>query len=497
MHQWRQADCYSIAKNYYKEGMHFTEPKIHYQGSMQGHAVSEFPILNYTAAALWSLFGESPIWYRSLNYIIFCVALLILGMQLNAIYASVFKAWFIVAWLASTPLLAYYAPNFIADVPAFSFAILAFVLLWRFNINPQYLYFNGALFFALFAVLLKASNIIPLAILSLQVVWSWKTSKAAVYTWLKIKRWYVHALLIAGLLAVAYWYRFALQYNQNFANNVFLLTILPIWKMQSAEIADNFFALIQNHAPVMLNPVMWLVLLLQLTYSIMHRKRASAFLNLALAVSSLYTLLYILSFFQVFKHHDYYLITLVMWPLIIQFHFWSLLHLHLSSLRLKGLVTLAILFFFGNTLHAAAIVRLRLIKDDKLIAWYPCISKTEKELAEYLHWDYARYIGSIEQFEPHLRRHGLLRQDSVIVIPDQSFNIALNFIDQKGWTIALDHLQNDTNVVLEVMKHAPKYLVLMDTQLNVLPALQRVQSHLNLLFKQGHTAVYRVTSHAI
>ena len=84
-----------------------------------------------------------------------------------------------------------------------------------------------------------------------------------------------------------------------------------------------------------------------------------------------------------------------------------------------------------------------------------------------------------------------------IVIPDQSFNIALNFIDQKGWTIALDHLQNDTNVVLEVMKHAPKYVVLMDTQLNVLPALQRVQSHLNLLFKKGHTAVYRVTSHAI
>ncbi len=495
MHQWRQADCYSIAKNYYMEGMQFMEPKIHYQGGMQGHAVSEFPILNYTAACLWNVFGESPFVYRCLNYTIFCVVLLIISWQLYNIFNSIFKSWFVMAFMASAPLLAYYAPNFIADVPAFSFAILAFVLVWRFNLKPNYLLFNAALICSLCAVLLKASNVVPLGILLLQVIWSWKSNNTAVYKWLYIKRRFVLIFLITGILAIACWYRFALQYNQNFANNVFLLTILPIWKMQAADMADNFSALLHQHAPVMLNPLMWLVLLLQLLYCIWHCKRASAFLNLALVCSSLYTLFYILAFFQVFKHHDYYLITLMLWPLIIQVHFWSLVQF--NTPRLKWGMALAVLFFLFNALHAAAIVRLRLIKDDKLVSWYPCISKTEKDLAQYLHWDYERHIGSIEKLEPELRRHSITRNETIIAIPDQSFNIALNFLDQKGWTIALDHLQNDSNVVLEVMHRNPKYIVLMDTHLLALPALKRVQQQLQVVFKPGHGAVYKIKPHAL
>src|SRR6188768_4374760 len=65
-HQWRQTDCLSITKNYYEEGMHFFEPKIHYQGPKDGHAVSELPILNYTVAALWKVFGEHEFIYRLL-----------------------------------------------------------------------------------------------------------------------------------------------------------------------------------------------------------------------------------------------------------------------------------------------------------------------------------------------------------------------------------------------------------------------------------------------
>src|SRR5687767_1524100 len=58
IHQWRQTDCLSITKNYYEEGMNFFSPRIHYQGVEGGKAVSECPILNYSVACLWKIFGE-------------------------------------------------------------------------------------------------------------------------------------------------------------------------------------------------------------------------------------------------------------------------------------------------------------------------------------------------------------------------------------------------------------------------------------------------------
>ena len=115
------------------------------------------------------------------------------------------------------------------------------------------------------------------------------------------------------------------------------------------------------------------------------------------------------------------------------------------------------------------------------MAWYPFISTEQKKLAAYLHWDYARHIGSAETIEPQIRSHGISREATFIAIPDQSFNIALHFIDQKGWTVSLDHLQNDSNVVISVLNNHPRYLLLMDTQLQQLPALRRVWHRMDFL----------------
>src|SRR4051812_40000420 len=75
IHQWRQTDCLSITKNYYEEGLNFFQPKIHFQGVKDGKAVSEFPVLNYTVAQLWKIFGEHEFIYRLLEYLIFTFAI--------------------------------------------------------------------------------------------------------------------------------------------------------------------------------------------------------------------------------------------------------------------------------------------------------------------------------------------------------------------------------------------------------------------------------------
>src|SRR3954468_1980788 len=113
IHQWRQTDCLSIAKNYYEEGMHFFEPKIHFQGVKDGKAVSECPILNYTAASLWKIFGEHEFIYRLLEYFIFMGAVFMLFNTLLRHWKSGWLALFASGMLLVSPLLTYYNLNFI------------------------------------------------------------------------------------------------------------------------------------------------------------------------------------------------------------------------------------------------------------------------------------------------------------------------------------------------------------------------------------------------
>ena len=67
IHQWRQADALSITKNYFEEGMHFFEAKIHFQGSIEGKAIGEFPIIYYINASIWKITGQNYITVRLLN----------------------------------------------------------------------------------------------------------------------------------------------------------------------------------------------------------------------------------------------------------------------------------------------------------------------------------------------------------------------------------------------------------------------------------------------
>ena len=74
-HQWRQCDCLSIADNYYAEGMHFFSPEVHWSGNTGDGktSTSECPLIYYTVAALWKVFGYHEFIYRLLNILIaFC-----------------------------------------------------------------------------------------------------------------------------------------------------------------------------------------------------------------------------------------------------------------------------------------------------------------------------------------------------------------------------------------------------------------------------------------
>ncbi|PBQ31615.1 hypothetical protein CNR22_07485 [Sphingobacteriaceae bacterium] len=494
IHQWRQTDCLSIAKNYYEEGMHFFSPKIHYQGPVDGKAVSEFPILNYTAAGLWKIFGEHEFIYRLLEYFIFLAAIFLLFNTMLRFYRSELLAFFTAGFFLTSPLLTYYSLNFIADVPALSIGIICYCLFFRFYTTKELKFFYLALIFGTLAVLMKASALIGISVLLFfSLIDIFRLNKIFGSERLFEKRTVPLISIILAVTSVFAWYRFALAYNDNNSNNIFLLTVLPFWEMEEDQLIYNLKILFNNLFPIFLNKPMFFLFMTLVIYVIAKFKRLNSLLKASFIFSGLFFIFYLLFFFQVFSVHDYYLNNLMIFPVITFLCFADIvsqtefLEINKAFIRLFVISVLAF-----NSLHAAAIYRMRTVEDDKLTYWFPFISEDEGKLAKYLFWIYGNDIKKLEELTPALRSHGIKREDFVLSIPDQSFDISLYFMDQKGFTISRDHLMNDSTVADRFLKKNIKYLVISDTTLKRQIAFKRIAGHFESLFTENGVEVFKI-----
>jgi hypothetical protein len=160
---------------------------------------------------------------------------------------------FIVGLLLTSPLLVYYSFNFLSDVPALSFSIIAFCFLFSFYKNKRLGYFYFALLFATTAVLLKASALLPLCC----VLFFSLVDLIGINSFFKTEKLFQKKLipiilLCLSLTSIFCWYDFARHYN-SFNNGIFLLTIVPFWEMTRGETIEVFRSLMNNLFPTFLN----------------------------------------------------------------------------------------------------------------------------------------------------------------------------------------------------------------------------------------------------
>lgn len=494
VHQWRQADCLSITKNYYEEGLHFFQPSIHYQGVKDGKTVSEFPLLNYTVACLWKVFGEHEFIYRLLEYFIFIASLFVLLKTLKIFLSSSWHAFFTISLLLTSPLIVYYDLNFIADVPAFSLSLMSFCFLFRFYETKTLRFFYFSLILGTLAVLLKASALIGLGLLLFfSIIDLCQLTKFFHTEKLFAKKTLPAIFITLSIAIIIAWYKFALAYNHNNSNDVFLLGILPIWDMNADELAHNSKVLFNNFLlPWFLNKPMFFLFTALLVYVLIYFKKLTGFLKYTLVFSLIFFVLYFVFFFQVFNRHDYYLINLMIVPVItficfsylIQQYNWDRTQIRFARLFF-------IILFAFNALNASAMYRLRCIPNDKLVHWYPFISEEEDNLAKYLAWDYSNSVQRIENFTPELRKHGIQRSDLILSVPDISFNISLYFMDQKGYGITGEHIRLDSTVMSKFLNLQIKYLVMSDTSYKKERAFQKIAGELEPFFIKGNVEVFK------
>ena len=460
MHQWRQTDAYSITYNYYAEGMHFFEPKMHNQTSKAGKAVGEFPIIYYIDALIWKITGPSFFSARVLNLCIAFLGLFALFKTIKLLLNDYFFAYIIPILIFSSPLYGYYSNSFLINIPALSFLFMGwyYFLLFFKKKNSWILVFS--LFFITLTGLLRPSMLIGFlpvyALVFLEII---GTVKSSIF----FKRILHTALLLVPLLAIYGWMIFSKNYNAVNDSIYFLSTIRPIW--ENENIPHVWSKLSYGMFPEWYHTSVRTIFCLIFLWLILNPKKQNKFVFFFTCSIVLELILYVLLWFSNFDVHDYYLIEffILVPPLLICFlMFIQQNHEQLfysKSIRIMTVVAICLSLFYG-----ASKTRM---KYDKKVFFLTEIFLSEDEIGywKWFHWDYDMKSSAYEKVTPYLRSLGIKRTDLVVSVPDQSPNITLSLMDQKGFTSIYSSDENLHDYLPKFIKRGAKYLIVKDLEI--------------------------------
>ena len=433
-HMWRATDCISIAINYYKEGLNFFEPAVHWTGpNGNGKTISEFPLIYYTVGKLWSVFGQHYFIYRAINILFVFSGLFSLYKISYRILKDNFWATYIPIFLFTSPALVFYTNNFLPNAPALGLALTGAWCYFLFkDTGKKKWVWLAVLCFTIAGLLKITSLLIVVAFLSFQVLQSVNDLRKHNLNIKTLANRILPYIPIAIIIFI--WVKYTNHYN-SVNNRIFLQDLYPIWDLdeeQRNQIWKNlYFTLLPSFFNKKALAVIGTLLLVNV---VLWVKKGSKYL-LVVFITFIGVIFYIFLWFKAFDVHDYYLINLlILIPLIL------LGFLHELRTRVKkvfdskvfksvALAGVLILIYLTTMMN-----RLKYDVNDPILKADIALSKTDKEIYSYKQWKYGNTTKALETITPYLRSLGINRDDLVISIPDNSINISLVLMDQKGFT---------------------------------------------------------------
>jgi len=137
VHQGAQCDRASIALNYYYN-LNLLYPEVHENRCKDGIVSCEFPLSNYLTAVLYKCFKYDEKYFRILTFIFVSIGMYTLFL-LFTLYIKTIPAYLLLFILNASPILLFYASNFIPDASALGLSLSAWYLLFRLYIPHPYL----------------------------------------------------------------------------------------------------------------------------------------------------------------------------------------------------------------------------------------------------------------------------------------------------------------------------------------------------------------------
>lgn len=197
---WRQADYFSITRNFDREGMNILYPRIDWRRDTPGYAEMELPIVPWVGAALYRVAGPHVQLLRGLTAGFEILALLLFA-RLAAALLPPLGALFALSAFAVNPLLVLLAGSIQPDPLLNVCALLCVTLLWRWRQRPRLPLLLGTAACAAAAMLVK----LPAAYLGLMIAY-------VVVRTLGVRAVWQPSVIAAALLALlppAAWYTWA------------------------------------------------------------------------------------------------------------------------------------------------------------------------------------------------------------------------------------------------------------------------------------------------
>lgn len=433
-HIWRQTDSVSFAWCYWKNGLDFFHPQILNRSFGNGYAVSEFPILQYIIALLYSVFGFQW-WISKTVYVLVYFSGLAATFKIARYYTNnIFWSVFLSILFFTAPALVFYGNSCIPDVAALSFSFIGFSLFLSYQEREKkHFYWLSLLFFCLAGLMKVTYLLLFFCIFSAWFILP-EISKSSRKSFLKKYALYIVIIIAVNLL----WYIWSYNYNQANDHTYFLNKINPVWnentekgyilKRTLTEWSLRFFATPVNYlflGSLALLPVGW--------------KKGNKLLALITFFLLLGSVMYYLLWYMQFLVHDYYTILFYALYLFSFLNMFALVNTLFPEFLQSYVIKLtAVILLMFNMIHVKEDLQMRYKEADL----YPA----DKYLSD-------------QELVPFIRSVGIKETDYVVVSTDGSPQIILCALQTPGFTEFC--IGQYTQEKIEVMKkRGAKYLIL-------------------------------------
>ncbi len=441
VHSWAQCQRASIAQSYYRDNMNFFLPRTQNYTKNGGITGVEFPIIYYSAAVCYKLFGFNEIYLRVISLSIVTLGIFFFFLLVNKFLGNPFISLATILCAFVSPVLLFYSPNFLPDAPSVGFVLMAWYFFFKFLDSNQKRDFNIFILCATVAALLKAVALICLIIIiCILILDRLKFFKSTGKIFLLASPRTVLVKIILSFAIVLSWYLYANWLAIKYENETFCLRPLSVDfnVMEKLIPAVKNFWLYQYYSYESYVLLIGALLLISVLYKFANK--------LLVTITLLYILgsaCYVILFAGQFINHDYYIITIIPSVFFLLLSFANVI----TKLANTHFITFKVLLFvtlFFNLKEC--------LKNCKL-------NYNERYSSESLYWSYVER--SFYDLEPKLRMAGIKRTDVTLAAFDETFCNDLYLMDQIGYPINTGTTENALASI--IARPESKYLVVTDS----------------------------------
>jgi hypothetical protein len=372
---------------------------------------------------------------------LFKTAMLFLKDKIYAIAIPLF--------IFTSPIYVFYTNNFMPDATCLSIAFIGIYNFFKYYFTRNKKFWYYSMLFLLLAGLVKTPSLIFFlaagAIGSIDLINGKNKNYRKIYPSGGI--FLFSFLAVFGGLIV--WYAYAYIYSDLHGGSVSPIEIRPIWILSSSTVEKTWEMVIGRfrsgdyHSPVFL-----IVSGIFFCANLIVYKWYSSLLNLFTVFTFLGAVGFTALFFRSMQDHDYYQTGNLGF---IPFVFLNLF------VMLKNRYPK--IFNSAITKSILSVVLILLINDCRIN-----MSKRYSDDNGSYYWS-SKKIEMYGDLEPYLRKLGIKRTNIVYCTPDQSINISLYLINQKGFTDFGFHKYNNKEQVNLMLKKDLKYVIVGDRKL--------------------------------